>query len=132
MSETYTKKEILKKKILKKKIKEEKRALKKTHNNKGKSLEEMFVYVDYNGHLTDVPPHLQVNPEEKPAKKLYKGVVTHLNEKGFGFIKENETNDNVFFSINVAFPEIKIKDEVEFSKTKGERGFKALQVKKEY
>ena len=131
MSETYTKKEILKKKILKKKIKEEKRVLKKTNNNKGKSLEEMFVYVDFNGHLTDVPPHLQVKPDDKLNKKLFKGVVTHLNEKGFGFIKENETNENVFFNINSAYADIKINHEVEFTKIKSERGFKALQVKKE-
>jgi len=130
MSETSTKKEILKKKLLKKKIKEEKRVLKKQVNNKGKSLEEMFVYVDINGHLTDVPPHLQEVSNAK-SNNVLKGVVTHLNEKGFGFIKEDETNENIFFHNSSTSAQIQINDRVLFTKIKAERGFKALQVKKE-
>ncbi|MHC5202194.1 cold-shock protein [Myroides sp. LJL119] len=131
MAESSTKKERYKKKALKKKIKQEKRDLKKTVNNKGKSLEEMFVYVDINGRLTDIPPHLQDRTEKVSTKTFYNGVVTHLNEKGFGFIKEDQTNDSIFFHNSTTNNPVKINDRVLFTKTKTERGFKALQVKKE-
>lgn len=131
MAESSSKKERYKKKALKKKLKEEKRDLKKTVNNKGKTLEEMLVYVDINGRLTDVPPHLQDRTEKSSAKAFIGGVVTHLNEKGFGFIKEDETNDSIFFHSSTTSSPTKINDRVLFTKTKTERGFKALQVKKE-
>lgn len=131
MAESFTKKEFNKKKLQKKRLKEEKRELKKTQNNKGKSFEEMIIYVDRNGHFTDVPPHLQVNEEEANKKKQYKGTVTHLNEKGFGFIKEDETKDSIFFSIQTCKDNLLINDTVTFTKTKTERGFKALEIHKE-
>lgn len=61
---TFNKKERVKKKQLKKKQKQEKREFHKTENDKGKSLEEMFVYVDANGNLSDMPPEIQSVKEE--------------------------------------------------------------------
>ena len=52
----------IKKKLAKQKEKAQKREFKKENNNKGKSFEEMIIYVDINGNFTDVPPHLQVRP----------------------------------------------------------------------
>lgn len=130
MAESYTKKGFLKKKLEKQKIKEEKRIFRKTNNNKGKPLEEMIIYVDINGHFTDVPPHLQEKENDLSKKKLYQGVVSHLNEKGFGFIKENESKESVFFSVNVAEEVLKINDAIEFTKVKGDRGFKAIKIYK--
>jgi len=130
MAETTSKKDIFKKKLLKRKSKEEKKMLKKQVNNKGKSLEEMFVYVDINGHLTDVPPHLQ-DRSENNAKPFLGGTVTHLNDKGFGFIKEDNSNENVFFHNSSTSMQIEINDRVLFTKMRTERGFKAQQVKKE-
>ncbi len=68
MPDSFTKKENIKKKIKKKKDKELKREDRKTNNNKGKSLEDMFVYVDKNGQLTSTPP-VQKQPETKNEKR---------------------------------------------------------------
>lgn len=131
MADSYTKKEFGKKKIKKRKEKEEKRIFKKTNNNKGKSLEEMFIYVDINGQFTSVPPHLQIKEEATTNKKVYKGVVNHMNEKGFGFIKEELVKESIFFHTSDATETLNINDVVLFTKTKTERGLRALQINKE-
>lgn len=59
MAESFTKKEYTKKKIKKLKDKQLRREDRKDNNNKGKTLDDMIVYVDVNGHFTEVPPHLQ-------------------------------------------------------------------------
>ena len=50
--ETFNKKEKEKKRLKKKQEKELKREERKEHSSKGKSLEEMFAYIDENGNLT--------------------------------------------------------------------------------
>lgn len=104
MAESYEKKEIAKKKLIKQRAKEEKRALKKEHNNKGKSLEEMIVYVDMFGQFTDIPPHLQdrtlpgdrdASGRRKPME--YFGVINNITDKGYGFIKEDGTKEQIFY-----------------------------------
>ncbi len=132
MADSYTKKEFGKKKIKKRKDKEEKRIFKKANNNKGKSLEEMFIYVDINGQFTTVPPHLQIKEETATNKKVYKGIVTHMNDKGFGFIKEELVKESIFYHTSDSTETLKINDIVLFTKIKTERGFKALQINKEY
>lgn len=136
MAETYSKREIYKKKLAKQKEKAQKREFKKEHNNKGKSLEEMIIYVDINGNFTDVPPQLQQKENEKKAKTahhiFYSGVVTHVNEKGYGFIKENDSKESVFFHKKALSEPVQINDKVEFTKESREQGFRALQVHKEY
>ena len=59
MADSTSKKEKNKKRALKKIEKKNKRENRKENNNKGKSLEEMIVYVDVLGNFTDIPPHLQ-------------------------------------------------------------------------
>lgn len=45
--------------------KENRKQERKENNDKGKSLEEMMVYLDQDGNITSVPPHLQERrPEE--------------------------------------------------------------------
>ncbi|HBW80124.1 MAG TPA: DNA-binding protein, partial [Sphingobacterium sp.] len=53
---TFNKKEREKKKLLKKQQKNEKKEFNKTNNDKGKSLEELFAYVDEYGNISDKPP----------------------------------------------------------------------------
>lgn len=136
MADTYSKREIYKKKLAKQREKAEKREFKKENNNKGKSFEEMIVYVDINGNFTDIPPHLQEKENEKKNKfsnrTIYSGVVTHINEKGYGFIKENDSNDSVFFHNKALSEPVQINDKVQFTKESRDRGFRALQVNKEY
>jgi len=55
-SESFSKKEKEKKKLKKKQDKEQKKEERKNNTDKGKSLEEMFVYVDEYGNITSTPP----------------------------------------------------------------------------
>ncbi|GEM52937.1 cold shock domain-containing protein [Empedobacter brevis] len=141
MADSYSKKENIKKKEKKREEKRLQREERKTNNNKGKSLEEMIAYVDINGNLTDVPPHLQnreedllsrqENPNEvvDPAK-LYTGIVNSLNEKGFGFITEEKTNDSIFFHQSQLKQEVKKYDKVTYKKEVSEKGFRAIEINK--
>ena len=133
MADSYSKKENNKKKIKKKQDKQSRREDRKVNNNKGKSLEDMLVYVDANGNLTSVPPHLQpVEPikkkrdTEENATKSDAGIgmITYMNEKGYGFITEKVTGDNIFFNFesDTAF---KRGMKVQFKKESSHKGFRA-------
>src|SRR5690606_4179466 len=109
MADSFSKKENSKKKTKKQQDKTARREDRKANNNKGKGLENMIVYVDVNGNFTSIPPHLQ-NREEDLAKAkktadnstvnedtVFNGIVTYLSDKGYGFITEDKTGENVFF-----------------------------------
>lgn len=138
MADSQSKKEKNKKKDLKRKEKLNKREERKTNNNKGKSLEEMIVYVDVNGNFTDVPPHLQNKEEDllKGARNRnvdteFKGVVaTYNTEKGFGFIKEDDSKENIFFHNSQLKEAVKVNDKVSFEKEMSDKGFRAIRIKK--
>lgn len=136
MADSQSKKDQQKKKLQKQKEKALKKEDKKLNNNKGKSLEDMIVYVDVYGRFTDVPPHLQERDIEKLEKnkleeELFYGVVTNFNEKGFGFIKENNSKESVFFHKNQLLEDIKVKDKVVYFKESSDRGLRASQIKKQ-
>jgi hypothetical protein len=59
MADTFNKKALQQKRAKKQKDKLERREERKTNNDKGKSLEEMTVYVDEYGNLTNVHPDNQ-------------------------------------------------------------------------
>lgn len=140
MADSYSKKENFKKKQQKQKEKAQKREERKTSNNKGKSLDEMFVYVDANGQLTTTPPDqqekLEINAEDIQlgAAPIVEedteitGIVTFLSEKGYGFITENNTKENVFFHINNVSGEIKKGNKVKFEKERSQKGFSATNI----
>lgn len=138
MAESTSKKEKNKKKALKKLEKLNKREIRKEHNNKGKSLEEMIVYVDVLGNFTDVPPHLQdkeadlKNNERLEEKDVFiNGVVDNYNDaKGFGFIKVLNSTDKIFFHFKESREQLKVGDNVAFKKVLTEKGFKATQISK--
>ncbi|RLZ12349.1 cold-shock protein [Faecalibacter macacae] len=138
MAESTSKKEKNKKKALKKLEKLNKREVRKEHNNKGKSLEEMIVYVDVLGNFTDVPPHLQdkeadlKNNERLEVKDIIiNGVVDNYNDaKGFGFIKVSNSTDKIFFHFKESREQLKVGDNVAFKKVLTEKGFKATQISK--
>ncbi len=72
MPDSFTKKENIKKKAKKKKEKELKREDRKTNNNKGKSLEDMFVYVDEKGQLTSTPPEVKIEGKDEKRSETFK------------------------------------------------------------
>lgn len=145
--ETFNKKEVEKKKQQKKKEKEEKSKERKAHSSKGQSLEDMMAYVDENGNITSVPPDpnkkkavinqddIQIgvarNQDRDEAKPLRKGKVTFFNEsKGYGFIKDLESQESIFVHINGIKEPIKENDRVTFETINTPKGLNAVSVKK--
>ena len=58
------------------------------------------------------------------------GTVKFFNEsKGFGFIKEDETNKEHFVHVSGLIDEINEGDEVEFELKEGRKGLNAVNVK---
>jgi len=143
--ETFNKKEKEKKRLKKKQEKELKREERKEHSSKGKSLEEMFAYIDENGNLTTTAPDpskkkvikqedIEISvpkmAEVDAADLIRKGTVTFFNDsKGYGFIKDHETQDSIFVHANSLEEAIKENDKVTFETEKGLKGPNAVRVK---
>mgnify|MGYP001421710338 CR=1 FL=1 len=61
---------------------------------------------------------------------MNKGTVKFFNEtKGFGFIKENDSDNEHFVHVSGLIDEIKEGDEVEFELKEGRKGMNAVNVK---
>lgn len=143
--ETFNKKEKEKKRLKKKQDKEQKREERKSTSSKGNSLEEMFAYVDENGNLTTTPPdpkkkkvikqediEIGVSKQEAPdpADLIRKGTITFFNDsKGYGFIKDQETQESIFVHVNSFEEEMGENDKVTFETEKGLKGMNAVRVK---
>jgi cold shock CspA family protein len=141
--ETFNKKEVQKRKEKKRKEKEKKRLAKKEDEKKS-SLDDMIAYVDEFGRITSTPPEhekeevkasdieigVPKKSETEEGDSLRKGVVSFFNEsKGYGFIKEMDTGQSVFFHVNNTLEEIKEGNLVSFEVEKGQQGPAAVQVK---
>ncbi|MER2998442.1 cold-shock protein [Pontibacter populi] len=144
--ETFSKKEKEKKKLRKRQDKEAKKEDRKANSNKGKELDEMMAYVDENGNITETPPDptkkkkvikqedIQIGvsrqAEADPADLIRKGTVTMFNgSKGYGFIKDHETQESIFVHQNGVSGTIKENDKVTFEVEKGLKGLNAVKVK---
>ena len=142
--ETFNKKEVRNKKEKKRKEKAAKKQARRDTEKKS-SLDDMIAYVDENGMLTSAPPEpgkkkstvkledIEVSvpkgnsvADEDPIKK---GVVSFFNEsKGFGFIKNIDTKQDVFVHINNVIGEIKEGNLVTYEVEMGQRGPTAVNV----
>ncbi|MEQ3691849.1 MAG: cold shock domain-containing protein [Flavobacterium sp.] len=140
--ETFNKKE---KEKLKLKKKQEKQLKKDARKASGKT-DDMFVYVDENGHLTNTPPDptkkivieaedieigipKKEDVEEVPTDR--KGTVDYFDtSKGFGFIKEVDSADKYFFHVSSLLDEVKEGNLVTYELEKGPKGMNAVRVKK--
>ena len=145
MGDSWNKKEREKKKQQDRKEKAERRLERKENAKDGKSFDDMLAYLDENGNLSSKPPdprkkvnikledieigvpkQLPVNPEDL----IRKGVVTFFNDaKGYGFIKDLETQESVFVHINSLTEEIKEHNKVIFEVEMGPKGANAVRVK---
>jgi CspA family cold shock protein len=57
------------------------------------------------------------------------GIVKFFNEtKGFGFIKTNGSNEDIFVHVSGLIDEIKENDEVTFETEQGKKGLNAINV----
>ncbi|MEO6915422.1 MAG: cold shock domain-containing protein [Chitinophagaceae bacterium] len=143
--ETFGKKEKQKNKLKKRQDKAEKMEERKATTKKGKSLEEMMVYIDENGNFTATPPDprkkkvfnskdMQIGvpkQEERELDEIRSGVVTFFNgDKGYGFIKDLQTQESVFIHVNQLSEPIKEHDKVTFEVEMGHKGPNAINVKK--
>jgi cold shock CspA family protein len=142
--ETFSKKEVRIKKEKKRKEKEKKRLEKKEGKN-GSSFDDMIAYVDEFGNITSTPPDLSqrkvINAEDieigvpksiapDTNETIRKGIVTFFNDsKGFGFIKDSSTQEDVFVHINGLVEPIKENNKVIFEVVKGLKGPNAVNVK---
>jgi cold shock CspA family protein len=143
MAETWNKKEREKKKRQNKKEKAEKKQ--ERRENKSDDPESMYAYLDENGNLSSKPPDprkkIVVNVEdieigvpkhepENPEDLIHKGIVTFFNgEKGYGFIKDLDTQESVFVHINSTVDPIKENNKVSFEIEMGPKGANAVNVK---
>lgn len=141
--ETFNKKEVKNKKEKKRKEKAKKRLDRKDNEKKG-SLEDMIAYVDENGVITSTPPdpnkkrninseNIEISTPKQDNVQIdpvRKGIVAFFNEsKGFGFIKDSETQESVFVHVNNLLEEIKEGNVVSFEVEMGQRGPTAVSVK---
>jgi cold shock CspA family protein len=143
--ETWNKKEREKKKQKEKKEKEERKQERKENAKEGKSLDDMMAYVDENGNISSTPPDprkkITVNvedieigvPKQKaydPADDIRTGIVTFFNnEKGYGFIKDQSTQESIFVHANGLVDQIKEQNKVIFEVEQGQKGLNAVNVK---
>ena len=104
----------------------------------------MLAYVDENGNLSNTPPDpkkmKKVRQEDieigvpkqqdiDPADLIRKGTVTFFNEaKGYGFIKDLETQQSVFVHVNGLREAIKENSKVIFEVEMGPKGANAVNV----
>lgn len=139
MADTFSKKEFQKKRAKKKQDKAEKREERKLNNNKGKSLEEMTVYLDEYGNLTDIPPHKQrrslpdahgSEPGSSSQEAVtYIGVLSSFfADKNFGFITDDSTHKSIFVHGSKLPAGIKVKERVSYEKSDTPKGAAATNV----
>jgi cold shock CspA family protein len=139
--ESFNKKDVRNKKEKKRKEKEAKKLARR--DGEKSSFDDMIAYVDENGVITSEP----IDPKSKTEIKLEdiavsvpkgsteevdpvrKGTVSFYNEsKGFGFIKDIETKQDVFVHANNVIGEIKEGNLVTYEVENGQRGPNAVRV----
>ena len=142
--ESFNKKEVRKKKEKKRQDKEKKRLARKEGEKKG-GLDAMIAYVDENGMLTDTPPDPKAKKKTKvedievsipkqddtyKADPIRKGKLTFWNDsKGYGFIRDSESQVSVFVHVNEFQDDIMEGNTVTFEVEKGLKGPAAVRVK---
>jgi len=142
--ETFNKKDVRTKKEKKRKEKFARKLAKKEAEKKG-DLEDMIMYLDENGNFTEIPPDPTKKKKEIDSESIEisiprmenveidpirKGVVTFFNDsKGFGFIKDSETQESVFVHVNNLIDEIKENNMVNYEVEMGMKGPTATNVK---
>jgi len=143
-TETFSKKEREKKKLKKQQEKKEKAEDRKAAGG-GKSLEDMMAYVDENGNITSTPPdpskrrkivaediQLGVPKQQDIEVEVTRtGIVSFFNDaKGFGFIRDLQTQESIFVHVNGTTQQIKEGDKVTFETEQGQKGLTAVKVAK--
>lgn len=131
----------------KKRLKKKQEKLLRKEERKAGGQDNMFVYVDEYGQLTDTPPDptrkIVVDAEsieigipkkedrdEEPDLPNVGKVSFFDTSKGFGFIIDEATQQKFFVHVSGLLEEIKENDKVTYNLEKGLKGLNAVQVKK--
>lgn len=142
---TFEKREKEKKRLQKQEEKKRKKEERKA-NSPGGGLENMMAYVDENGRITSTPPDpskrkeidiseitigvaRRTKEDEAPTERV--GRVDFFDSsKGFGFIKEDGTQERFFVHVSGLLDEVIEGNKVQFEVERGQRGMNAVRVKK--
>ncbi len=143
--DTFNKREKEKQRQQQKKQKREKMEERKANAGKAKSLDDMMAYIDENGNITSTPPDPAkkriFNAEEieigvprhteDAQSDVNTGTVEYFNEsKGFGFIRDKQSGERLFFHVNQLQERLKENDAVTYDIEKGAKGFNAVNIRK--
>lgn len=142
--DSFNKRENEKKRQKKKKDKLQKKEERKANTDKTKDFDDMIAYVDEFGNITDTPPDPKQKEKIKaedivvgvpkqepidPADLIRNGVVTYFNQsKGYGFIKDLDSQESIFFHVNGLLDEVQERDKVTFETETGQKGLNAIKV----
>lgn len=144
-SETFNKREKEKLKLQKRKEKEQRKEERKAAGKQGKSLDDMLAYVDENGNLSSTPPDVTKkkvikeaeidltsrNKGGRVAPERRSGFVKFYDtSKGFGFIKDTNNSEELFFHHRSADFPIAQNDKVSFDTEMGPKGLNAVRITK--
>ncbi|MEO8066170.1 MAG: cold shock domain-containing protein [Flavobacteriales bacterium] len=142
---TFEKREKEKKRQQKQQEKQRRKEERKA-NAPGGGLENMMAYVDEFGRITSTPPdpskrveidasEIEVSiprrsKEDEPSKERIGRVDFFDTSKGFGFIKEEGTQERFFVHVSGLLDEVSENDKVQFEIERGQKGMNAVRVKK--
>lgn len=145
-NETFSKREKEKARQKKQQDKQAKRDDRKSNGSQGQSFDQMLAYVDEHGNLSMTPPnprnHKPVDQQdipigvarrepEAPQELIRQGTVTMFNSsKGYGFIRDLQSQQSVFVHQNELIDPVVEKDRVTFEIKNTPKGLSAIQVKK--
>ncbi len=143
--ESFNKRENEKKRQKKKQDKLQKKEERKSSSEKA-SFDDMIAYVDQFGNITDTPPDPSAKEKIKsedieigvprqappdPEDLIRRGKVAFFNSsKGYGFIRDKDTQESIFVHVNGLTEEVQEGDNVTFETEKGPKGLNAIKVKR--
>ncbi|GAB3760203.1 cold-shock protein [Spirosoma pomorum] len=144
-NETFNKREKEKQRQKKQKDKQEKREERKASGSKGQSFDQMIAYVDENGNISTTPPDprkarqvdqqdIQISVSKQsdlPQETVRQGIVSFFNSaKGYGFIRDLQTQQSIFVHMNGLVDPVGENDKVTFELESTPKGPSAVRVKK--
>lgn len=141
---TFNKQDNEKKRLKKRKDKLQRKEERKSGTGDS-GFDSMIAWVDENGNLTNTPPdptkklvvdastiEIGVSRREEVEEPAFRtGRIDFFDDsKGFGFIKENGTQEKFFVHVKGLLQDVKEGDTVTFEMERGLKGMNAVRVKK--
>jgi len=143
-SDTFNKRENEKKRLQKRKEKEQRKEERKA-GKESKSFEDMIAYVDENGNFSSTPPDISKKKAIKESdidltsknrggaqqQEIRQGTVKFFEkDKGYGFIKDSQSQEEFFFHYTSANFPIAQSQAVSFEVEPGPKGMNAVRINK--